>query len=166
MFAKSGRKRFFEAPTPTTRKIALRSGIVISYEGEAMHAFLKLTKLGLGGKLGPGTQFMSLIHGDDFCRAIRFLLEHDEIEGVINCTSPHPIPNGEFMRLLRRLCHRPIGLPAPTLLLKIGTFLLRTETELVLKSRRVVPRRLLDAGFTFKYPTVEAALREIVASSA
>lgn len=155
-------KMLFDAVTPDTRKIALRSAIVISKEGEAMEAFLKLTKFGLGGKLGPGTQFMSWIHGNDFTRIIEFLMEHQELDGVINCAAPDPIPNARFMSVLRRLCHRPIGLPATVWMLKIGAWLLGTETELLLKSRRVVPRRLVDAGFQFKYPDIESALREIV----
>jgi len=117
----------------------------------------------LGGTTGPGTQFVSWIHEADFIRAVEFLITSPSMSGAVNLASPHPLPNREFLRILREAWGARIGLPTLPWMLEIGTFLLRTESELVLKSRRVVPGRLLDAGFTFSYPTWEEAAPDLVA---
>lgn len=156
---------FFEAATPQTRRIALRTAIVLGRGGEAFEALHRLVKLGLGGKLGDGRQYMSWIHAEDFAHSVAWLIEREDLAGAINCSSPNPLPNAEFMRIFREVCGQPIGLPATRWMLEVGAFLLRTETELMLKSRRVVPRRLLESGFRFKYPEWRAALYAIVNSA-
>jgi uncharacterized protein (TIGR01777 family) len=156
-------KTLADAVTPQTRKVALRMAIVFGRgSGGAMEAFLRLVRLGLGGTLGPGTQYVSWIHAEDYARSVQWIMAHPELEGPVNCAAPNPAPNAAFMRTLRRVCRQPIGLPATAWMLEIGAFCLQTETELLLKSRRVVPGRLLASGFRFQYPELDGALEEIV----
>jgi NAD dependent epimerase/dehydratase family enzyme len=129
--------------------------------GGVFDVLLGLVRRGLGGASGDGRQFVSWIHEQDFVRAVRFLIEHDEITGPVNLASPHPLPNADFMRALRDAWGIRFGLPAPRWMLEIGAVFLRTETELILKSRRVVPRRLLDAGFRFEFPEWSSAARNL-----
>jgi uncharacterized protein (TIGR01777 family) len=153
------------APTPHTRKIALRSALVFGPgNGGVFEAFHRIVKLGLGGTLGRGDQFVSWIHLTDFCRAVHFLLDHPDLSGPVNLASPNPVPNQQFMRTLRQACHKTIGLPAKKWMLEIGAFVLRTETELLLKSRRVIPTRLQSEGFTFNHPDLRPALDNILNS--
>src|SRR6185436_12959819 len=105
-----------------------------------------------GGKAGDGRQFVSWIHHEDFLAAIRWLIDHPEIDGIVNVAAPHPLPNAAFMRALRDAWGTRIGLPSAAWMLAVGAVFLQTETELILKSRRVVPGRLLEHGFTFRYP--------------
>jgi NAD dependent epimerase/dehydratase family enzyme len=143
--------------------VALRSAIILSpAPGNAFAAFLNLVRLGLGGKQGTGRQYVSWIHEDDFARAVEFLVAREELAGPVNVAAPHPLHNREFMKELRDAWGMPNGLPAPAPLIEIGAFFLRTESELVLKSRRVVPRRLLDAGFEFVYPDWSEAAEDLV----
>jgi hypothetical protein len=161
--AKDWEKAFFETETPRTRKVALRSAITFSpAAGNAFADFLNLVRLGLGGKQGNGRQYVSWIHEDDFARAVKFLVEHQELDGPVNVAAPNPLHNRDFMAGLREAWGMPNGLPAPAPLIEIGAFLLRTESELVLKSRRVVPGRLLDAGFEFVYPDWPEAAEDLV----
>jgi uncharacterized protein len=154
---------FFAAATPATRKIALRSAMTMSPDsGGILATLLRLAQSGLGGRAGPGTQFVSWIHDADFIRAIEFLIVQQQISGCINVCSPNPLPNRDFMDELRRACGARFGLPAAEWMLEVGAFFLRTETELILKSRRVVPGRLLDAGFQFQFPEWPAAVRDLV----
>ena len=111
------------------------------------------SRRGFGGTAGSGRQFMSWVHYEDFVAAVRWLIERPEIDGVVNIASPNPLPNAEFMRVLRARVRAPFGLPARNWMLEIGAAFMRTETELILKSRRVVPRRLLERGFTFTFPS-------------
>ena len=152
--AKAWEGAFFEAKVPgVVRKVALRTSMVLADEpGTVYRYLLNLAKYGLGGKIGSGQQMVSWIHVDDVCRSIDWLIEHDEIAGPINMTSPDPISNAEVMRRFRKLAGRSLGLPATAWMAEIGAFFLRTETELILKSRWVVPTRLLENGFVFKYP--------------
>jgi uncharacterized protein len=137
-----------------TRKVALRSAMVMSPEpGGIFDTLYRLVRLGLGGRAGDGRQFVSWIHWMDFVRALRWLIEHDETAGVVNVAAPGPLPHAEFMRVLRATAGVPVGLPGTSWMLEFGAFVLRTETELVLKSRRVVPGRLLGRGFVFRYPS-------------
>jgi NAD dependent epimerase/dehydratase family enzyme len=124
---------------------------------------LTLVRFGLGGKAGSGRQFVSWIHETDFCNAVEFLIEHDELNGVVNLAAPTPLPNRDFMRDLRRAWGTRIGIPANALMLELGAVFLRTETELVLKSRRVVPGRLLHSGFRFQFPEWSVASQDLVA---
>jgi hypothetical protein len=153
----------FETPTPRTRKIALRSGIILSPAPGSVFAVLsRLVRLGLGGKQGNGRQYVAWMHEADFARALEFLIEHEEMEGAVNMVAPNPVPNREFMAALREAWDVPNGLPAPAPLMEIGAFLMRTESELVLKSRRVVPGRLLEAGFRFEFPEWGEAAADLV----
>lgn len=155
---------FFAEGTPRTRKVAMRTAITLNADrGSAFEVLSRLVRLGLGGSNGSGRQFVSWLHEVDFVRAVEWLIAEEGFSGIVNLVSPHPLPNREFMRVLREAWRQPIGLPASTWMLEIGTFLLRTETELVLKSRRVVPGRLLEAGFRFEYPRWPEAARDLVA---
>ncbi|MGB6690013.1 MAG: TIGR01777 family oxidoreductase [Terracidiphilus sp.] len=154
---------FFNAPAPRTRKIAMRSAITFSpTPGNAFAVLLNLVRAGLGGKQGSGRQFVSWIHELDFARAVEFIIAHQELDGAINIAAPNPLPNREFMAALRDAWDIPNGLPAPAPLIEMGAFFLRTESELVLKSRRVVPGRLLEAGFQFEFPEWPDAAEDLV----
>jgi uncharacterized protein (TIGR01777 family) len=138
--AKAWEEAFFATATPRTRKLAIRSAITLSPDrGGAFDVLLGLVRHGLGGQQGDGRQFVSWIHDEDFARAVEFLIEREEFSGVVNVASPNPLPNAEFMRALREAWGTGTALPAPAWLIEIGAFFLRTESELVLKSRRVIP---------------------------
>ena len=124
----------------------------------------KLVRFGLGGKQGKGNQMFSWIHIDDIYQIILFIINHQGLEGVFNCSAPHPVTNEMMMRSLRKAMHVSAGLPAPEWLLKIGAVLIHTETELILKSRWVLPQRLLESGYVFSYPSLQPALKEICES--
>ena len=154
---------FAAAAAPQTRKIALRTSMVLGTEPDTVFRVLhKLTALGLGGRMASGRQYVSWIHEQDFCRAIEWLIGQNSLSGPVNITAPGPIPNAAMMRVLRGACSKSIGLPATAWMLEIGAFMMRTETELILKSRRVVPRRLLDSGFTFLFPRFEDAVSDLM----
>jgi hypothetical protein len=163
--AKDWERTFFSAATPQTRKVALRSAIVMSPDsGGAFDSLLRLVRMGFGGRAGSGRQYVSWIHDVDFIRALEFLIAREDLEGVVNIASPHPLPNREFMCNLRRAwCTSYVGIPSTEWMLEIGAIFLRTETELLLKSRRVVPRRLLEAGFEFHFPNWRGACQNLVA---
>jgi uncharacterized protein len=162
--AKSWEEAFFSSPVPpSTRKIALRSAMIMSPDrGVIFDTVLGLVRKGLGGKVGSGKQYMSWIHDRDFVRVLDYLSEHEDIDGIVNVASPNPLPNDEFMSALRSAWGTKIGLPAMEWMLEIGAVFLRTETELILKSRRVVPGRLLAHGFQFKFPEWTAAAQDLV----
>jgi uncharacterized protein len=154
---------FFAAFTPRTRKVALRTAMVMSATpGGAFAALLNLVRLSLGGTQGNGRQFVSWIHALDFARAVEFLIARDDMNGAVNLASPHPVPNREFMETLREAYGLPNGIGAPALLLELAALVMRTESELVLKSRCVVPTRLLDAGFNFVFPEWREAAEDLV----
>jgi len=154
---------FFAAPALRTRKVAMRSAIMFSpVPGNAFAVLLNLVRSGLGGAQGNGRQFVSWIHDLDFARAVEFLIANDDISGPVNIAAPHPLPNREFMEILRDACGIPNGFPAPAPLIELAAVFLRTESELVLKSRRVVPGRLLDAGFQFNFPEWPEAAEDLV----
>jgi len=156
-------RAFFSTPIPLTRKIAIRSAMTFSPDrGGVFSVLLNLVRRGLGGTIGSGAQFVSWLHEADFVRAIDFLIAREDFSGAVNLASPNPLPNREFMRALRQAWGTHIGLPAPKWVLEIGTFLLRTESELVLKSRRVVPGRLMAAGFRFVFPDWAPAAQDLV----
>jgi NAD dependent epimerase/dehydratase family enzyme len=160
--AKEWEAAFFAAETPLTRKVALRSAIVLAPEpGSAFAVLSNLVRLSLGGKQGNGRQFVAWIHSADYARAVEFLIARDELSGPFNLAAPHPLPNRAFMAALRWAWDVPNGLPAPALAIKLGALLLRTEPELVLGSCRAVPRRLLDAGFEFQFPDWSEAAEEL-----
>jgi len=151
-----------DAATPRTRKVKLRSSIVLNPDpGSAFEVLLNLVRRGLGGRSGDGRQFVSWIHDEDFVRAIRFLIGHENLASPVIIAAPNPLPNADFMRGLREAWGISFGLPASGWLLELGAFFMRTETELILKSRRVVPTRLLREGFTFKFPAWPEAARDL-----
>jgi uncharacterized protein len=153
-----------EARTPATRKVALRTAMVMSPDrGGVFDVLLGLTRRGLGGPAGGGRQFVSWIHDRDFVRAVRFLHERDDVDGAVNLAAPGPVPYRDFMGALRAAWGIRVGLPATKWMLEIGAWALRTDTELVVKSRRVVPGRLLDNGFTFDFTDWPDAARDLVA---
>jgi len=144
---------FNESVTPNTRKVLLRSAMTMSPDrGGVFDTLLTLVRRGLGGRAGDGRQYVSWIHDQDFVRAVNWLIEHDELEGVFNLAAPNPATNSEFMRALRSAWGISFGLPSTKLMLEVGAFFLRTETELILKSRRVIPGRLMRSNFIFRFP--------------
>lgn len=162
--AKDWEMALFETQTPRTRKIALRSAIVMSpVPGGAFGVFSNLVRVSLGGTQGSGRQFVSWIHESDFARAVEFLIQQEDLGGVVNLAAPNPLPNRDFMRELRNAWGVPNGVPAPRPILALAAMIMRTETELVLKSRRVIPGRLLEAGFEFEFPTWPDAAEDLVA---
>jgi uncharacterized protein (TIGR01777 family) len=164
--ATSWEKEFFAANTPATRKIALRSAMVMSPDRDGIFdALLRLVRFGLGGASGSGKQFVSWIHEQDFLRSIQYLMDHDDLDGAINIASPNPLPNAEFMADLRKAWGTRIGLPASAWMLELGAVFLRTETELILKSRRVIPGRLLAHGFRFDFSAWNDAAHDLVKRS-
>ncbi len=155
-------KAFDVCETPQTRKIALRVAMVLGKKGGVMIPFQRLAYCGLAGTQGAGSQYVSWIHEYDFYRLIRFLEKHETVKGTFNASSPNPIPNKEFLKKLRKQLGVWVALPQPAWLVKFGAWLIGTEAELVLKSRRVVPQSLQNLGFTFRYPIVENAFAEIL----
>lgn len=150
-----------EAATPATRKVALRITLVFGADGGVFPVLRRLARFGLGGKMGSGKQYVSWIHEEDFCRAVEWLIAHEDLSGPVNLAAPNPLTNAEMMRLMRKTCGAPFGLPAAEWMLEIGAFFLRTETELIIKSRRVVPGKLMASGFQFHFPQLENALRNL-----
>lgn len=162
--AQAWEQEFEQARTPATRKVALRTAMVLSRIGGVFPVLDRLVRAGLGGTMGSGTQFVSWIHETDFCRAVEWLIGHEDLSGPVNVSAPSPRKNAEFMDEFRRARSMPLGLPASRWMLELGAMVLRTETELILKSRRVVPGRLLTSGFRFRYPDLEAALSNLCQS--
>jgi uncharacterized protein (TIGR01777 family) len=147
---------------PRTRKVLLRSAVTLSPDpGGIFDVLYGLVRRGLGGRAGSGRQYVSWVHEDDFVRSVRWLIARSDIAGIVNIASPNPVTNDAFMRVLRHACGAAFGLPAPRLMLEVGALFMRTETELVLKSRRVVPGRLLEHGFAFTYPTWPEAAADL-----
>jgi uncharacterized protein (TIGR01777 family) len=155
-----------EFETPHTRQVLLRLAMVMSLDPDGVFAVLsRLVRRGFGGPAGDGRQYVSWIHEADFVRAMLWLIEHPELEGPVNLAAPNPLPNAEFMRQLRDAWGVRFGLPATQWLLEVGAVFLRTETELLLKSRRVVPGRLLESGFRFDFPEWSNAAANLVQRS-
>ena len=160
--ARAWEGEFVLVDTPKTRKVILRSAMTMSPDRDGIFDYLLwLVRVGLGGKAGSGNQYVSWIHDQDFINAVDFLIEHEELSGPVNIASPNPLPNQEFMSHLRKAWRRRFALPIFEWMLEVGAVFLRTESELVLKSRRVVPGRLLDAGFTFQYPDWAGASEDL-----
>lgn len=155
-------KVLWQAEVPQTRRVAMRLAMTFGPHGDVWNAFARIAKLGLGGPLGGGQQWVSWIHRDDFCRAVEWIIEHPQLEGAVNLSSPNPLPNAEFVRELRQALGIPFGLPATKWMLEIGAKFLGTETELLIKSRRVVPGKLLKSGFEFQYQNWRDAAKAIV----
>ncbi|OUD01699.1 DUF1731 domain-containing protein [Streptomyces swartbergensis] len=161
--AKAWEREQETAGTPHTRKVALRAAMVMSPDrGGVFDVLLRLVRLGLGGPVACGAQYVSWIQDQDFVRAVEFLIARDDITGPVNLAAPAPLPHRDFMRALRTAWGVPVGLPATRWMAEAGAFVLRSDTELLLKSRRVVPGRLLDAGFTFGRPDWPTAADDLV----
>jgi uncharacterized protein len=153
---------FNEAITPRTRKVALRSAMVLGHgKNSVLPNLLRLARLGLGGSLAGGRQFVSWIHEEDFCHAVEWIIEHQNLHGAVNLAAPNPVTNAEFMATIRKVCRAPFRMPATRWMLEVGAFLLRTETELLIKSRRVVPGKLLADGFVFRHPQLLPAIQRL-----
>lgn len=164
--ATSWERALNQAPTPVTRKVLMRSAIIMNPDpGSPFDMLSRLVRFGLGGQSGDGRQYVSWIHDQDFVRAVLWLIEYEEFAGPVNLASPNPLTNAEFMRALRSAWGMPFGLPAAEWMLEIGALVLRTETELILKSRRVIPTRLLQSGFEFQFPTWPDAARDLCVRS-
>ncbi|MCM3242651.1 TIGR01777 family oxidoreductase [Cytobacillus firmus] len=155
-------KTFFSFDLPKTRQIALRIAIVLGKDGGVMTPYRNLVKFGLGGIQGTGNQKFSWIHIDDLFQIVLFLKDKEELSGVFNCSSPQPVSNRELMKELRKTLNVPFGLPSPKWMLEIGSLLIKTETELVLKSRWVLPDRLEREGYTFTFKTLDKTLQNIL----
>lgn len=154
-------KTFYDQLTPATRKAALRMAITLG-PGGVLIPYFNLLKFGLGGKQGNGKQMYSWVHITDTCRMIDWIAEHEKTEGTYNCSSPNPVTNAAFMKTLRKVTDTQVGLPAFEWMLKIGARMIGTETELVLKSRWVIPTKILETGFQFKYPLLKDAFTDII----
>ena len=151
-----------EAQTPVTRKVAMRAAMVLGRDKNSVFPMLcRLAQLGLGGQMGHGRQFVSWIHQTDFCRAVEWLITHEELRGPVNLCAPNPLSNAEMMKSFRDIVGMPVGFPAARWMLEVGAFALRTETELILKSRRVSPRHLVESGFKFHFPFLRQALENL-----
>lgn len=164
--AKAWERAQSDVATPKTRQVALRAAMVMSPDrGSVFDVLRRLVRFGLGGPIAGGGQYMSWIHYKDFARAVQFLIERDDLAGPVNLAAPHPLPQREFMAAMRAALGMPVGLPATAWMIRLGAILLRTDPELVLKSRRAVPGRLLHAGFEFLHPEWPAAVLDLVAES-
>ncbi|KPB04171.1 TIGR01777 family oxidoreductase [Bacillus sp. CHD6a] len=160
--AKKWEKSFFDFNLPQTRQAALRIAIVLGKDGGVMTPFKNLVTYGLGGIQGPGTQMFSWVHIEDVFQIMLFIRDRKDLQGLFNCSAPNPIPNKQFMAEMREKMNRKIGLPSPRWMLEIGAVIIRTETELILKSRWVIPERLEKEGYQFKYPKIDEALAEVL----
>jgi uncharacterized protein (TIGR01777 family) len=161
--AKAWEKAFFSARVPgTVRKVAVRTSIVLGREeGTVLQVLLRVARLGLGGTMGSGRQRVSWIHEEDFCRAVEWLIRHPEMDGIVNVGSPAAVSNRGLMTAVRRAAGVPFGVPAARWMLELGALALRTETELILKSRWVIPGRLSNHGFQFRWPGIASAIRDL-----
>jgi len=159
--AKAWEKALDDAQTPDTRKVKLRTAVVMtSAPGGVFSLLQRHVRLGFG-RFDDGRQYMSWIHQGDFVRAVQWLIAHDLVDGVVNVAAPNPLPNAEFMEVLREAMHRRLAIPSSGRVLRFGAWVMRTEPELLLKSRRVVPTRLLEQGFRFEFPEWDAAARDL-----
>lgn len=163
--AKEWENSFFAFQLPKTRQVALRIAIVLGSDGGVMIPHKNLVRFGLGGAQGSGNQKFSWIHVEDLFQIILFLSKREELSGVFNCSSPHPITNRELMANLRKVMNKRMGLPSPKWMLEMGALFIRTETELILKSRWVIPERLEREGFKFKLNKIDKALQQTLKSS-
>ncbi len=155
-------KVFFSFKLPATRQVSLRMAIVLGKNGGVVKPIKNLVRFGLGGKQGSGQQMFSWIHIQDLFGIIVFLQQHKNLSGIFNVASPNAVTNKALMHTFRQHLKIFFGLPLPTWLLKLGAVLIKTETELILKSRWVVPERLLLAGYKFKFNTIDVSLKDIL----
>lgn len=159
---KEWEKAFFSGDTSWIRKVAVRSSIVLGNEGGAFPKMKTIARIGLGGYQGNGNQLISWIHIVDFCKALDYIMQHEDLVGAINVTAPVPVTNKLFMRELRRRLRVPFGINTPVFMLELASILMQTETELLLKSRNVIPEKLLKHGFVFEYPMIQKAIEHLI----
>jgi uncharacterized protein (TIGR01777 family) len=160
--AKAWEQSLFDFKLPQTRQVALRMAIVLGEKGGVMLPYINLVRYGLGGVQGSGKQMFSWIHIEDLYQIILFLQDNKDLSGVFNCSAPQPITNRVFMETLRNKMKRTFSLPSPKWMLEMGAVFMRTETELILKSRWVIPERLKKEGFRFTFDSIEKALQQIM----
>ena len=153
---------FFEHDTPKTRKVALRMGIVLGRHGAVFPRLLNLVKFGLGGRQGDGQQYVSWVHEQDAAKCTEWILQNEGMKGVINCVAPEPVKNEDLMKSIRKAYGAPFGLPSPLWLIELGAIIIQTEPELIFKSRWVLPKRLLDSGYTFLFTKADHAVKDIL----
>ncbi|RKR82441.1 hypothetical protein BDD43_2621 [Mucilaginibacter gracilis] len=161
----SWEQTFFATHTPKTRKVALRMGIVLGISDSAFPYLLRLVKFGLGGHQGNGRQYVNWVHQQDAAKCTEWVMENPDLNGSINCVAPYPATNNALMRTIRKVYGMPFGLPAPAWLLRIGALVIGTDTELILKSRWVLPTRLLNSGYQFLFPKAEDAVKDILSGN-
>ncbi|MEN7547149.1 TIGR01777 family oxidoreductase [Rapidithrix thailandica] len=159
---KKWEKAFWSVETPQTRKLALRTAIVLGKKLGALQPLKRLTQAGMGGKQGDGNQYFSWIHERDFARVVEYLIQEQNLQGVVNVSAPNPIPNKELMQTMRKIIGAPFGIPLGKNLLELGAKVIQTETELILKSRWVIPRKLQENGFRFHFSDIHAALEDLL----
>ena len=160
--ATSWEKSFLSFKLPATRQAALRMAIVLGKDGGVIKPFVNLVRFGLGGKQGNGNQMFSWIHIEDVLRIILFFQSHKQLQGIFNCSSPNPVTNKTLMKTFRKVMNVPFGFPSPVWLLKLGAVIIKTEPELILKSRWVIPERLINEGYIFKFPTLDRAIKNVL----
>ncbi|HYG40022.1 MAG TPA: TIGR01777 family oxidoreductase [Cytophagales bacterium] len=158
---KAWEKAFFETETPVTRKVMFRIGMVLQPNAGVLKPLKNVVRIGFGGKVGNGNQYITWIHETDFINLINRAVSSDDLSGIINCASPNPVRNKDFMRELRKAMKIPFGLPTPSMLLKIGAVVIGTEPELLLSGRKVVSEVLTRKGYEFKFPTFREAVADI-----
>lgn len=158
-------KTFFGFKLPDTRQVALRTSVVLGRNGGALKPLVMLSCFGLGGKQANGKQLVSWIHIEDYFQILLFLIKNPTVNNIINCTSPTPVSNDEFMRLLRKILNVKIGIPAPAFAIRLGAKIIGTEPELILNSSNVIPGRLMEAGYKFRFPALKLALEDLLHSA-
>ena len=154
-------KCFFSFGFPETRQVVLRTSVVLGHGG-AFEPLYQLSRFGLGGATGSGKQFFSWIHIEDYYRIVKYVIEQQQISGIINCTAKNPVANSDLMRAMRKAVGAPIGLPAPAFAVKIGAVFIGTESSLLLDSSYMIPQKLNDEGFVFEFPEINSAVSDIV----
>lgn len=162
VMAKAWEDAFFAFHLPATRQAALRIAIVLGKDGGVLQPYIQLTKFFLGGKQGSVQQKFSWIHVEDMYQAMLFIYAHSAISGALNLCSPNSIDNATLMLRLRMCMNKLFGFPAPAFAIKLGAALMGIESDLILKSLYVYPKRLLDAGYKFKYASIDDALAQII----
>ena len=155
--AKQWEAALYQHDLPQTRRVALRTSVVLAKEGGSLAELVKLCKLGLGGTVGSGKQMMSWIHLEDYFQVLLWIITHKEITTPLNMSAPNPVPNKHFMKALRKALGVPIGLPAPAFAVKIGAQVIGTEASLALDSYNVVSKVLPQTGYAFKFELLEQA---------
>ncbi len=158
---KAWEKVFNDFQLPDTRKVNMRISMVFGKTGGVFPALMNVVKKGIGGTMGKGTQQVSWVYIDDFCNIVKWIIDTETVKGVYNSVAPNPVKNKLLMQLLRKKAGIKFGLPASAWMLEIGAFFMRTETELILKSRYSFPEKALNEGFKFKYKTIEECLNNL-----